>query len=297
MESTSSKARTPPKYRQDTELVHVIRNLYQGKWILVTCLAITLIPAMLHTTLGTKWYRVNVVLAPSEEQSIPSLPGNLGGLAALAGVSIGGGGLDKEAIATLQSRDFVRAFLSDSDLVEKVSGSRSLPSRIVYGESESEAERLERAVDRFLRVVLRVTQDSKTNLVTVSVIWTNKHDATSWATSLVVRLNARMRDRALIAAEKNVDFLRSELSQTSLIEMQQSLGRLLEVELQKLMLAKGNEEFAFRVIDPAHEPRRHHSPNPSLTVPIALALGLLLGLSIVLALSVNRPSEDQPASD
>lgn len=43
---------------------------------------------------------------------------------------------------------------------------------------------------------------------------------------------------------------------TNLVALQQAIGRLLENELQKLVLARGNEEFAFRVIDTAVAPRK-----------------------------------------
>ncbi|MEI2420246.1 hypothetical protein V6O07_08225, partial [Arthrospira platensis SPKY2] len=88
------------------------------------------------------------------------------------------------------------------------------------------------------------------------VEWTDADTAAAWATALVRRLNASLRNQAIQESETNIEFLRSELSQTNLVTLQQSIGRLLDSELQKLMLARGNEEFAVKVLDPAHVPKQ-----------------------------------------
>ena len=53
--------------------------------------------------------------------------------------------------------------------------------------------------------------------------------------------------------------------QTSVVELQQVLHRLIEAEMKEIILARINEDFAFRVIDPAvgiscqtcRQPARH----------------------------------------
>jgi uncharacterized protein involved in exopolysaccharide biosynthesis len=91
-----------------------------------------------------------------------------------------------------------------------------------------------------------------------------------------------MRMRALKDAEENVQYLRTELDSTSLVMLQQSIGRLLETEMQKLMLAKGNEEFAFRVIDRAQPPNTRSRPYRSLIVAVATMVGGMAGVLLVL---------------
>jgi uncharacterized protein involved in exopolysaccharide biosynthesis len=48
------------------------------------------------------------------------------------------------------------------------------------------------------------------------------------------------------------------------------------------MLAKGNEEFAFRVIDRAHVPKIRFWPNRKLIVVLATFLGGMLAVLFVL---------------
>ena len=74
-----------------------------------------------------------------------------------------------------------------------------------------------------------------------------------------------MRQRALAEAEANVKYLRREFESTSIVALQQSISGLLENEMQKLMLARGNSEYAFRIIDRAEVPRAPSKPRVTLS--------------------------------
>ncbi|MDZ7826844.1 MAG: hypothetical protein U5R48_13550 [Gammaproteobacteria bacterium] len=77
---------------------------------------------------------------------------------------------------------------------------------------------------------------------------------------MVDKLNSVLKQEAVDEAERNVADLRPALTDTQLLTLQQTLRALLERELQTLMLAAGNDEYAFRVIDPAQVPIQRHSP-------------------------------------
>jgi len=106
--------------------------------------------------------------------------------------------------------------------------------------------------------------------------------AAAWANLLAARLNDHMRQRALAEAEANVKYLRREFESTSIVTLQQSISGLLENEMQKLMLARGNSEYAFRVIDRAEVPRAPSKPRVTLIVVLATAFGGMLSVLVVL---------------
>jgi uncharacterized protein involved in exopolysaccharide biosynthesis len=66
------------------------------------------------------------------------------------------------------------------------------------------------------------------------------------------------------------------------------MSRLLEVEMQKLLIAKGNEEFAFRIIDRAVTPRERDSPKRRVVVAGSLLAGLFVSLLLVSAYRIRR---------
>lgn len=247
--------------------------LWQGKWLVITVTMVFALGSVAYALLAEEWYRSEVLLAPADEKSTSGLGGQLGGLAALAGVSVGGGD-SAEALAFLESREFARNFIEDYDLVPVFFADQwDAVDGQWLGADPEEWPEIRDAVKYFHDNVLRVSQDRQSGLVTLAVAWIDPQVAADWAGSLVDRLNKRLRDRALKEAEANVAYLQAELAQTGVVTLQQSIGRLLESELQKLMLARGNEEFAFRVIDEAVPPKEPVRPKRALIA----VLGMLLG--------------------
>lgn len=256
------------------ELWHVF---WRYKWItLLVAVPITLATAV-YSLMMPEWYRAESLLVPSEERSTPPIAGQLGGLAALAGVSIGGG--QAEAVAVLRSRDFVRAFVKDEGLLPLLYQDVSIDEDD-RAQSASVPD-LRRAVREFRRDILSVQEERATGHVTVRVQWTDAALAASWTNRIVDRLNTHMRRRALAEAEANVAYLQAELRTTELLTLQQSIGRLLETELQKLMLAKGTEEFAFRVIDRAEPPLVRARPRRALMVSVAGVFSVMLSMLVI----------------
>jgi uncharacterized protein involved in exopolysaccharide biosynthesis len=268
--------------------------LWRRKWIFLSITFSFAVGSVTYSLLATEWYRAEVLLAPAEAQSMQSLGGQLGGLAALAGVSVGGSD-SIEAIATLKSREFARQFIEEFNLLT------------VFFADEWDVERsrwlsddpkkwpdIRDAIEYFHDNVLDVSEDLQTGLVTLSIEWTDPNLAAAWADTLVQRLNTRLRERALREAETNVAFLQAELAQTSVVSLQQSIGRLLESELQKLMLAGGNVEFAFRVVDTAAAPKKHVRPKRALIAIVGTILGGILATSVILILHAIRPASARP---
>ncbi len=264
----------------EIDLLELWNILWQGKWLVIASTVVFAVGSVFYALSQTQWYRAEVLLAPAEGRTTPA-GGQLGGLAALAGVSVGGSE-SAEAIATLRSRDFIRAFIEDFDLMPVLFAEQWDASRGNWLDADPDNWPDIRDGVRFFRdTVLSVSESHETALVTVAVEWQDPTMAASWAMMLIERLNERLRDRALQEAETNVSYLQGELAQTSVVTLQQTIGRLLESELQKVMLARGNEEFAFRVIDAAEVPKQPSRPRRSLIAIIGTMLGGMLGVFAV----------------
>jgi uncharacterized protein involved in exopolysaccharide biosynthesis len=265
------------------DLVDLWRTIWKGKWVIAGITAVFALASIAYALLAPQWYRAEVLLAPAEDQAAKGLAAQLGGLASLAGISMGDGGT-AEPIAVLNSREFARAFIEDHELLTVLLADRwDDEAKRWKANDPKDWPDIRDAVKFFDENVRDVREDARTGLVTLSVEWRDPVVAAEWANILVKRLNDRMRERALAEAEANVTFLQREMGSTSLVSLQQSIGRLLEGELQKLMLARGNEEFAFRVIDKAEPPKRRSRPKRALLVILATVLGgMIATLAVVL---------------
>lgn len=256
--------------------------LWRRKWFIVGLTTLFAVASVIYALIATEYYRSDVLLAPAEPRSTPNIANALGGLANLAGVSVGSRN-SVEPLAVLQSRKFIGDFIQGENLMPVF-----FPEEFVLDDRhDNESEDgdnpdLRDAVRYFKNNVFSVSEDRDTGLVTMAIEWTDPRVAADWATSIVRRLNDRMRSEALKSAETNIAYLQSEFSRTSMFTLQQSIGRLLEAEFQKLMLARGNEEFAFKIIDPAQVPKIRSRPRRTLTVILATFVGGIISVLIVL---------------
>jgi hypothetical protein len=94
--------------------------------------------------------------------------------------------------------------------------------------------------------------------------------AARWANDLVAKLNLHARNRSIDEANRSVEYLNNELTNTHVFEMQQTIYRLIERELRAKVSANVREEFAFRVIDPAVPPEKRESPKRTLITLAAM---------------------------
>jgi hypothetical protein len=88
--------------------------------------------------------------------------------------------------------------------------------------------------------------------------------------------NQQLRDKAITESQRHIDYLTDQASKTSLVELRTAVGALIENEVKQSMLAKGNEQFALSIIDPAVAPEETSSPG----FFISLLGGALAGFAI-----------------
>jgi uncharacterized protein involved in exopolysaccharide biosynthesis len=275
----------PQAYDDGIDLWTLWDTVWSGKWLIIGITSLFAVGGVIYALNAQEWWRADVVLAPADKKALPGALGQLGGLASLAGVNLGGGG-DQEPLAVLRSKGFAREFVTEQGLMPvllkdvKSTDGKPLDIRDALREFEK---------------VRSVSDDKKTGLVTLGIRWKDPETAANWANLLVKRLNERLRAQALADSQRNVDFLQKEMSATSVVSLQQSMGRVLEGEMQKLMLARGNEEFAFKVIDPATPPKLRDAPKRGLIAVVATLAGGFFGLLAVFLRKAVRERR-RPAS-
>lgn len=103
----------------EIDLRELFSALWQGKWLIIVTTFLFSVASVFYALSLPDIYKSEVTLAPVSEDSGLKIPGQLGGLAALAGVNLGGmGGGDKTGLALeiLKSRDFLVRFIEKNDL-------------------------------------------------------------------------------------------------------------------------------------------------------------------------------------
>ena len=274
----------PPVEEDEISLLDYWRVLVKHKWLIISVMFICTAAATAAAFLMTPIYRAEVLLAPVTEQGnqgrLSALAGQLGGLASLAGIDISGAGAtEDEAIATLRSRALIEQFIKDEKLLPVLFHEKWDDEHGRWKvDDPAKIPTLWDAVTLFNEQIRSVIENKSTGLVTLRIEWTDPHQAARWADLLVERVNAKLRERAIEQAKKSIDYLNKELEKTTVVELRQAIYRLIEVQINKIMLANARDEYAFKVIDPAVVPEKHVRPKRRQMLIIGLVLGLILGV-------------------
>ena len=264
-------------------LLDLWRVIWNGRYVVIAITGVFTLAAVAYALLATEWYRADTLLVPADNQSMTDIGGQFGGLASLVGSGLGGAGSGAtEALAVLKSRKFAQEFISENGLLEL----------FLEGEGkQDEPLDIREAVEFFHQNVLRVAEDRETGHVTLGVEWTDADTAAYWANILVGRINSEMRERAATEAQTNIEFLRKEIASNNVVALEQSISRIMEAEMQQLMLARGNDEYAFRIIDRAEPPRKRSRPKRTFLVVSVFVVSGILSLLIVFIRSAFRGAD------
>ena len=266
-----------------------IAAAWRGKWIILSGVFLFAALAAAAAFLMTPKYRAQVVMIPVKSDdtraALASMAGQLGGLASLAGLSLGGGGNKDEYLQYLNSYGFTARFIEDEDLLPVLFEERWDGQGGSWNVKDpDDLPSMADGVRKFTRGVRAVQEERRTGIVTLAVVWKDRELAARWANLLVERANRDLRQRAIDEAEARQKYLDEELTRTSVVELRQSIYRLIENEIKSVMLAKVREEYAFKVIDPAVVPDADDMVRPKklAMILIGAVFGGAVGLLIVL---------------
>jgi len=288
-------SRDPLVYDEDELSLADLWAAIAPRWWLILMLAVVCAAAAVGYSFRIKpVFSADVLLAPVTQSGSgggASLANSqFAGIASLAGISLpGGGSAQQEAIATLESRIMTNAFINDRNLLPELYEARWDQSAQRWkSDDPNKIPTLWEATRYFDQKIRLVATDKKTGLVTMTIRWRDPVEAADWANDLVLRTNTYLRDKAIDRASKNLQFLQQQLEKTSILEVRQSIYRLMENEIKTLTLAQGATDYAFKVIDPAVVPRRKVSPKRMLFLLGGFAAGVLAGVIYALWAAPRR---------
>jgi uncharacterized protein involved in exopolysaccharide biosynthesis len=268
-----------------------LRMLWQRRMLIAIVAAAFGAVGATYALLATPIYRAQVTLLPVTTTGPQGLMGQLGGLAGLAGLAgINLDGADKtEPLAVLGSKDFARTFIEQNKLITVLLHDKWDAKAGKWKNQGPNQPDIRDAVEFFDKRVRRVGEDRKTGVVVLTIDWENPVQAAEWANTLSREINAQLRKRAIENSERSIKYLRAELAVTSEVPLQLSISRLLESQMQNMMVARGNDEYSFRVIDQARVPKKRLSPKRTMIVIGSAMIGGLLACAWLL-LAGTRPS-------
>ncbi len=230
------------------------------------------------------------------------MAGQLGGLAALAGINMGSAGDDKvtKAIAVMTSRGFLTKVIEKHGLLPELMAVKKWDSEQnklimdnkLYDATEGRWIRKSgRSGDHIptdweafkaIEKIVSVTQDNVTGFVTVAIEHKSPHVAKAWTELLVEEINIVMKEKDTEEAHRSINYLQQQLSSVALADMRTVFYQLIEEQTKTIMLAEVRGEYVFSTIDPPVAPEEKVKPKRALICIFAFILGLISSVFFIL---------------
>ena len=102
--------------------------------------------------------------------------------------------------------------------------------------------------------LLSVSQDKQTGYVTVSIDHKSPTLAARWVNWLIEDVNAAVKAQDVAEAEKSIEYLRDQVTNTSLADLQAVFFDLIQSQTETVC-CRGPEEYVLKTIDPAVTPK------------------------------------------
>lgn len=262
-----------------------LRGLLRIFWrrrLLIAITALVFAGAALTVALVIpKRYTASTLLIPVEGNSgqfggAGALLSRFSGIASLMGVSPTSGDKSQEYLALLNSTLIAEKFIREHKLLPILYNSRWDAAKN-HWKSGARVPTLWEASQYFRKKILNVARNNETGLVTLSISWKQPDLAANWANSIVELTNKYAQKRAVDRTKREIAFLNQQATNTKYVEERQAAFSIIQGELTKEMMAKGTNDYALKVIDPAFAPERPAFPKPILWTLLGLIMGMVFG--------------------
>lgn len=277
-----------------SEIFAVLRG---GRWMILAITCGFAVIALSLALILPKEYRATILVSPvSANDASGKLAGlanavpGVSSIASMFGISSHSGDAAKD-VATLESQILTRKFITANDLMPilfaKSWNAKTNSWRVT---SRSKTPTLWKANLLFKKKVRTVALDEKTGLIKMSIVWSKPELAANWANGLVAMANEYLRTRAIKRADREIKYLGDEAQKTSDVTVRRGIYEIMQQEIANEMVARGQRQYAMRVIDPAFAPEVAASPRPILWTLSGLIGGFLLSCGWVMLRATQRES-------
>tara|TARA_B110000879_G_C11115055_1_gene489150 strand:- start:601 stop:1533 length:933 start_codon:yes stop_codon:yes gene_type:complete len=287
---------------EELNLVLFLKLVWARKILIISITLFSAIFSVFYALSIPNIYTSSSLLAPAgSEDSLSSKLGAFSGIAGLAGVTLPKGS-DKtpEALSRINSYDFfINEFIPYINLEDLMAVKKwdYQSNTITYNDKLYDADlgkwvrkvklpskpkpSLQEAYKVYLERI-NTSQDPKTSFVAISINHQSPHLAKSWLEIVIKNINLHMKKLDKNLAENSILFLNETALNTSKSQIKVVISKLLEDQIQDLMLAEATDDYAFTRITSPIAPERKSKPSRPVICILITMLGAILSIIIVM---------------
>lgn len=299
------------QYDDEIDLRELFGVLWGNKIKIIGITAVFSVVSVIYALSVPNQYKASALLAPAQQQSggLSGALGQLGGLASLAGVSIGGGESSEAQVAQeiMKSWSFIEGFIADNDLAAEVYAAEgwSRESNQLKFDNDVYAVKTKtwlvkndnigrlgpptswQLFEKFSEM-LAVSEDKKSGLISISIEYYSPQIAKQWLDLYISSINKHMQARQVVKVSNNIEYLEAQIEKTSITEMQEVFYTIIEEQIKSQMLAEASPDYAFVAVSPSMVPEEKSQPKRALICILGTLLGGILSVLTVLVLHFAR---------
>jgi uncharacterized protein involved in exopolysaccharide biosynthesis len=312
--SNPTDHQSPDQYDGEIDLRELFSVLWAGKIKIIAITVVFAVASVSYALLVPNQYKATALLSPAKSDGggLSGALGEMGGLASLAGISLGGSESGEAQIAQeiMKSWSYIEGFIAENNIAVEVfategwsKGSNELQFDDELYDAETKTwsvknkttgevgppsswEMFESFSDR-----LAVSEDKKSGLVSVSIEYYSPLIAKQWVDLYVESINRFMQQRQVAKVSRNIEYLQEQIGKTSIAEMQEVFYSIIEEQTKNKMLAEASPDYAFVVVGPSMVPEAKSQPKRVLICILGTLLGGMLSVLLVLIMHYAKQSD------
>ena len=257
-------------------------------------------------------YKSEAILIPTASQGGNAL-GGLGGLAAMAGVSLGGGSMTPDIAfsSLLNNYGFMKDFVEKNKIdkyYERENADEdyvfALGFRGLYDLFKSEKKDSNEILDREAQVYklvkslqgkFSISADKKSGLITISYTDYDRKYAPKMVNMFLKDASKYLVDNGLKNIDSRLNYFEKEMSKVEAFELRQSLSQMISQILQEKVMMKSKQYYQCDLLAAPEVPyvKDKTKPKRGLILVVAFITSIILGIFIVFFREFLKNNEEE----
>jgi uncharacterized protein involved in exopolysaccharide biosynthesis len=297
----------------EIDFIELVSILWLNKKFIVIFTTFAAVTSVFYSLSLTNIYNVKTLLTPTTSSG-SSLISQYSGLASMAGVNLPNAGSENKldvALNLIKSKKLLdrlsvyESFLPDLMAVK----SWNLQTNIItYDQAlyDNKNNKWVRKVSlpfkqipssqeslQIFSALVSISQDNKTQLVTLNVDHLSPVVAHQWSLWIVKEINDILANMEISNSQARIDYLNNQIKITPYSELRTMFYELIQESTKSMMLAAVNPEYVLTTIDPPVIPEVKSKPNRALICISGTILGAMLSLLIILVRKYGFSKDDE----
>ena len=259
-------------------------TFFSNKIVLISTLLFTLISSFVYLNLAPKIYISKATLSESSSTT----PQNANPLLGLVGIEQVGASKSNYAIRKIKSLSFFKVLITSKPEVLSILLDREFVDSSLTDDHSTKLI-INQAFNLYLK---RLTLLSKSGFFEISFEHKTPNGSFIVLTNILHEINSFMLEKEIHESDVALRFLAEKINETQVIEIRQSLSKLMQVQLERQMTAKMKQNYVFEELDSPAIPLSHSKPNSFIVLFFSM-FGAIFFLIVITLYKIYKKSNKQ----